>query len=46
LRRKQRDISRREFLQTRTFADEAKAKRETERLIAEKVKKGYVEKVG
>jgi predicted DNA-binding WGR domain protein len=30
--------------QTKTFADEAKAKRETESLIAEKVKKGYVEK--
>jgi predicted DNA-binding WGR domain protein len=29
--------------QTKTFADEAKAKREAENLIAEKVKKGYVE---
>jgi predicted DNA-binding WGR domain protein len=30
--------------QTKTFADEAKAKREADLLIAEKVKKGYVEK--
>ena len=30
--------------QTKSFADEAKAKREAEALIAEKVKKGYVEK--
>jgi len=30
--------------QTKTFADEAKAKREAEGLIAEKVKKGYEEK--
>jgi predicted DNA-binding WGR domain protein len=30
-------------LQTKTFADEAKAKHEAEKLIAEKVKKGYVE---
>ena len=29
--------------QTKTFADEAKAKREAENLIVEKVKKGYVE---
>ena len=29
--------------QTKTFADEAKAKREAENLIAEKLKKGYVE---
>lgn len=29
--------------QTKTFADEAKASREAEKLIAEKVKKGYVE---
>ena len=29
--------------QTKSFADEAKAKREAENLIAEKVKKGYVE---
>jgi predicted DNA-binding WGR domain protein len=29
--------------QTKSFADEAKAKREVENLIAEKVKKGYVE---
>jgi predicted DNA-binding WGR domain protein len=29
--------------QTKTFADEAKAKREAENLISEKVKKGYVE---
>jgi len=27
----------------KTFADEAKAKKEAENLIAEKVKKGYVE---
>ncbi len=32
--------------QTKTFADEAKAKREAESLIAEKVKKGYLEKKG
>ncbi len=30
--------------QTKIFADEAKAKREADRLVAEKVKKGYVEK--
>jgi predicted DNA-binding WGR domain protein len=30
--------------QTKSFADEEKAKREAEKLIAEKVKKGYVEK--
>jgi predicted DNA-binding WGR domain protein len=30
--------------QTKSFADEAKAKREAESLIAEKVKKGYAEK--
>ena len=30
--------------QTKTFADEAKAKIEAELLIAQKVKKGYVEK--
>ena len=30
--------------QTKTFADELKAKREAENLIAEKVKKGYTEK--
>jgi predicted DNA-binding WGR domain protein len=30
--------------QTKTFADEARAKRETEALIGEKLKKGYVEK--
>ncbi len=30
--------------QTKSFADEARAKREAESLIAEKVKKGYVEK--
>jgi predicted DNA-binding WGR domain protein len=29
--------------QTKTFADEAKAKREAEGLIAEKLKKGYTE---
>ena len=29
--------------QTKTFADEAKAKREADHLIAEKLKKGYVE---
>ena len=32
--------------QTKSFADEAKANREAENLIAEKVKKGYVEKTG
>ena len=31
--------------QTKTFADEAKAKREAEKLIAEKINKGYVEKM-
>lgn len=31
--------------QTKSFADEAKARREAEYLIVEKVKKGYVEKV-
>jgi predicted DNA-binding WGR domain protein len=30
--------------QTKTFPDEAKARREAEQLIAEKVKKGYVER--
>ncbi len=30
--------------QTKTFADEARAKREAENLIAEKLKKGYLEK--
>jgi len=30
--------------QTKRFADEATAKREAEHLIAEKLKKGYVEK--
>ena len=30
--------------QTKSFADEARARREAEKLIAEKVKKGYVEK--
>ena len=30
--------------QTKTFADEAKARRETENLITEKLKKGYVER--
>ena len=30
--------------QTKSFADEAAAKREADKLIAEKVKKGYVEK--
>ena len=30
--------------QTKTFADEAKAQREAEHLIAEKLRKGYVEK--
>ena len=29
--------------QTKTFADEARAKREAENLVAEKLKKGYVE---
>ena len=32
--------------QTKTFADETKASREAEKLIAEKLKKGYVEKPG
>ncbi len=32
--------------QTKTFADESKAKREADHLIAEKVKKGYVESRG
>ncbi len=32
--------------QTKSFADEAKAHREAESMIAEKVKKGYVEKNG
>jgi predicted DNA-binding WGR domain protein len=32
--------------QTKAFADEAKAKREADSLIAEKLKKGYVEKKG
>jgi predicted DNA-binding WGR domain protein len=32
--------------QTKSFVDEAKAKREGENLIAEKVKKGYMEKTG
>lgn len=32
--------------QTKTFADEAKAKREAEKLVAEKVRKGYVERGG
>jgi len=32
--------------QTKTFGDEAKAKREADGLIAEKLKKGYVEKTG
>ena len=31
--------------QTKTFADEAKASREVDKLVAEKVKKGYVERV-
>jgi predicted DNA-binding WGR domain protein len=31
--------------QTKSFSDDEKAKREAEKLIAEKVKKGYVEKV-
>jgi predicted DNA-binding WGR domain protein len=30
--------------QTKTFADEATAKREAERLVAEKLRKGYVAK--
>jgi predicted DNA-binding WGR domain protein len=30
--------------QTKTFADETKAKAEAQKLIAEKIKKGYVEK--
>jgi len=29
--------------QTKTFADEAKAKREAQNMVAEKLKKGYVE---
>jgi len=32
--------------QTKTFADDARARREAEKLIAEKLKKGYVEKPG
>ena len=32
--------------QTKSFADEVKAKGEAESLIAEKVKKGYTEKAG
>ena len=32
--------------QTKTFADEARAKREAATLTAEKLKKGYVEKPG
>jgi predicted DNA-binding WGR domain protein len=32
--------------QTKTFADEAKAKKEAELLIAQKVKKGYLETRG
>jgi predicted DNA-binding WGR domain protein len=32
--------------QTKSYADEARAHREAESLIAEKVKKGYVEKNG
>jgi predicted DNA-binding WGR domain protein len=31
--------------QTKTFADEVKAKREADQLISEKLKKGYVEKI-
>jgi predicted DNA-binding WGR domain protein len=31
--------------QTKTFADEARAKREAVHLIAEKLKKGYQEKI-
>jgi predicted DNA-binding WGR domain protein len=33
-------------MQTKSFADEAKARREMEALIGEKVKKGYVERAG
>jgi predicted DNA-binding WGR domain protein len=32
--------------QTKTFADDAKAKKEAELLIAQKVKKGYLETRG
>jgi len=32
--------------QTKTFADEPRAKREADHLIAEKLKKGYIEEHG